>query len=249
MNDFSTAPADRKIGSYYLANLRENTPLRRTFLHPLDGGGGPLAKFVSQRRTTALDLLLLSHAISPLTSDGEIVGSSSDWARVLGIDGRAGARAAISRSWDWLASERFVISHPVGRLRSIKVLREDGSGLPWVHPYVVDEPYFKLPNLIWHSNLWPSLLLPAKAMLLIAYSLTVPAEDSFELPVERAAAWYGLGARTIRTGLHQLDDAGLLRHWSVKRESDNPYGFAYTRHYALNTWNIDHWDKQELAQN
>lgn len=247
VNDFPTHPAAPTVGPYNLTNLRENTPLRRTFLHPPQGGHGPLANFVSQRRTTALDLLLLAHALSPLAIDDEIVARSSDWARVLGIADRPGTRATISRSWAWLEAESFVVARPAGKLRSIRVLRDDGSGLPWSHPYETDEPYFKLPNLIWQSGLWASLRLPAKAMLLIAFSLQQPpTEEFFELPIERGADWYGLGPRTIRSGLNQLHDAGLLRHWSEKWETRrSPLGYAYTRRYALNTWNIQHWQRAQ----
>lgn len=227
---------DPAVGPYRLAELtRKTTPLRVAFLHPprAKGGSGPLAKFVSQRRGTALDLLLLAHTISPLAVGGELIAPSSDWTSMLGTADRPGRRAAVSRSWDWLDAEQFIRARRAGQLRSIKVLREDGSGQPWTHPAEKSEPYFKLPNSVWQSGLWANLLLPAKAVLLIALSLQSRGEPSFQLPIERGSDWYGLGARTVRSGLNQLHDAGLLRRWS-EQWADSPLRYAYTRRYALN---------------
>jgi hypothetical protein len=238
VDEFPTTAPDPAVGAYPLAQLiRETTPVRVAFLHPprAKGGPGPLAKFVSQRRGTALDLLLLAHTISPLATGGEIVAPSSDWTRVLGTADRPGRRAAVSRSWDWLDAEHFVTARRAGQFRSIKVLREDGSGRPWSHPAENNEPFFPLPNSVWQSGLWASFLLPAKAVLLIALSLQSRGEDYFELPIERGSDWYGLGARTVRSGLNQLHDAGLLRRWSEKWQTGNStFNYAYTRRYALN---------------
>jgi hypothetical protein len=248
VSDSSRFTDEVVVGGYRLATLRLGPPIRRSFLHPVDDGAGPLARFVRQRRATALDLLLLTHAIRPLTPVGEIVAPSSDWARSLGIYDKAGARAAISRSWSWLQQEQFVATRRVGKQVAVRLLREDGSGLPWIHPYETKEPYFRLPKLIWTTGLWQSLQLPGKAMLLIAYSLQTPEQEFFEFPVERGADWYGLGSRTVRAGLNQLVDAGVLRHWSVRRDSSSPIGYRYDRRYALNTWNISQWEPARNSQ-
>jgi len=184
----------------------------------------------------------MAHLIRALSTDGEIVAPSSDWARALGISDRAGTRAAISRSWAWLEQERFVLTHRVGRQLSVKLLREDGSGLPWIHPYESREPYFRMPKLLWTSGLWASLKLPAKAMLLAAYALQTPDKEFFDFPIDRSSTWYGLGDRTARAGLQQLGKAGVLRHWSEKRDAPSPVGYRYDRHYALNTLKISHWE-------
>ncbi len=213
-------------------------------MHPTASGRGPLALFVGSRRTTALDLLVLAHALAPLADRGEITASSSEWSAAIGIADRRGARSQISRSWDWLTEQKFIESWQTRKLRTIKVLLEDGSGRPWVHPYTTNEPYFKLPNHLWQVGLWQSLELPAKAMLLIAISLTEPDAESFQLPIDRGARWYGLGTRTVRAGLKQLDDAGLLRNWSTTHPTArSPIGHSYTRRYALNSWKIANWDE------
>ncbi len=220
-----------------LGDLTRNwTPLRIAFLHPprTRGGAGPLATFVRGRREVALDLLLLAHTLWPLRNAGEIVAPASDWARAIGIADRPGSRAMISRSWSWLEAQDLIASRAVGQLRGVKILRDDGSRRSWEHPAENDEPYFKLPVAVWRRGLWIDLSLSAKAVLLIGLSLQSRGEPYFELPVERGAQWYGLTSRAVRTGLHELDDAGLMRERTERRETPNsPVGYTYDTTAAI----------------
>ncbi|MGO9959808.1 MAG: hypothetical protein ACLP50_28180 [Solirubrobacteraceae bacterium] len=212
--------------------------MRVAFLHPprRGGGSGPLAQFVRGRRSVALDLLLLTHALRPLTEADEIAAPASDWAQALGIAGRPGSRAMISRSWSWLQDQKLISSRTLGQLRSVTALREDGSGRPWELPWKSGDVYFKLPAGVWRDGLWTELSLPGKAVFLIGLSLESRDKSSFQLPLERGAEWYGITARTVRNGLRELKDAGLIHQTIEKREtpkSKSPIGYRHERHYSL----------------
>jgi DNA-binding transcriptional ArsR family regulator len=216
--------------------VRDKTPIRVAFLHPpvTRGGRGPLAAFVEQRRSVALDLLLFAHAVWPLSEPKPINASGADWARAIGIDGKPGSRAMISRSWSWLEDQELIRTTRQGRVRAVEIRRDDGSGQPWTNAYEADEAYFGLSNDYWASGFAQELGLRAKATLLIAVSLLSDGRSFFELPVERGAAWYGLSPSTVGAGLRELREAGLLRTSMDRRDSRrSPVGFTYDRQHAL----------------
>jgi hypothetical protein len=232
-----TPPPHLPVPFELAALRRQATPLRVGFLHiPVAGGGpGPLAQFVRQRRAVALDLLLLSHAVWPLSSPDPIVVPSPSWAHALGVDQRPGIRATISRSWTWLEHRRLVSTARASRARAITILREDGSGRAWQHPVEEKEPFFQLPHAYWESGLHTQLGLAGKAVLLIGLSLQRDA-PYFELPLDRGSRWYGLSERTVRLGLGQLRAMMLLRTWVERRPSANsPTGYAFDRRHSLNS--------------
>jgi hypothetical protein len=220
---------------------RGATPLRVAFLHPpvARGGPGPLADFVRKRRAAALDLLLFAHTVWPLRDAGFIRASSSAWGAAIGLADPASSRALISRSWDWLEKSRLVQTTKVGKFRAVEILREDGSGMPWMGAFEEVEPFFHLPLAYWTGGFSRDLNLPGKALLLIGLSLQTQKRSYFELPVERGAAWYGLTPRSVQTGLQELRDLGLLRTWVHKRSSTrSPVGYTYDRRHALNELNV-----------
>jgi hypothetical protein len=230
---------------------RPALPLRVSFLHAptARGGPGPLADFVRQRRTVALDLLLFAHAISPLTNPDPIVAPASAWAATLDAGDRPGSRAMISRSWTWLERCGLITTSPSGRTRSIKLLRENGSGRPWQHPADGHEPYFHLPHAYWEGGFANDLSLSAKATLLIALSLQARGEQHFELPLERGSAWYGLSARTLRAGLRELQAVGLVRTWVKQRSSErSPVGYTFDRRHSLNPIQSVAWRRLNLTE-
>ena len=236
--------------SLNLADVRRDAvPIRVAFLHrPVArGGGGPLAGFVRQRRALALDLLLLARAVWPLADEGLIAAPASDWARAIGLDDRPGNRASISRAWTWLEAQALVRTRPQGRTRAIEILCEDESRRMWFHPAEERAPYFQLPHAYWHGGFNKDLSLPAKAMLLIALSLDRPDKPHFELPIERGSAWYGLTQQSVRTGLRELREVGLLRTWIERRETDaSPVGFVDDRRHALNSIDQVAWRRINL---
>jgi hypothetical protein len=118
-------------------------------------------------------------------------------------------------------------------------LREDGSGAPWSGAFEEREPFFHLPAAYWTYGFSRNLSLPAKAVLLIGLSLLSKDPSYFELPVERGAEWYGLTAQSVRTGLRELREIGLLRTWVEKRDSElSPLGHTFDRRHALNSLEI-----------
>lgn len=186
---------------------RDGVPIRRSFtqLRTRGGGAGPLAAFVTDRRRRALDLYLLLHAVasaSPYDSTME----SSVWARLLGMD-TSSAGSMITRQWNWLEQRNLVASRRVERLRSLTLLREDGSGGAYTHPGLGDATrkpegdYFTLPYAYWDLRLQDRIDLPTKAVLLIALSRP---HDGFILPLEHASKWYGISADSLQTGIKNL---------------------------------------------
>ncbi|MGH3443031.1 MAG: hypothetical protein ACRDUY_13505 [Nitriliruptorales bacterium] len=72
--------------------------------------------------------------------------ASTVWARALGIHGSS-RTSAVSKAWRRLEDENLIEKARVGRLASVALLCEDGSGGPYVHPGEADPPdrYFKIP--------------------------------------------------------------------------------------------------------
>lgn len=119
-----------------------------------------------------------------------------------------------------------------GRLANITLLKEDGSGEPYVLPATAGDPYLQVPVAYWRDeNEWcKKLKLPAKAMLLVALSLRPP----FVLPVEKAPAWYGISADTAQRGLASLQKHEFLKvARTPKRAPLAPKGFTYDSRYTL----------------
>jgi hypothetical protein len=216
---------------------RSAVPLRVAFLHQPQalGGPGPLSRIVRSRRETALDLLLLAHALWPTTDPNPIAASAAEWESAIGMPPRPGNRAMISRSWTWLEEQRLIRSSHRGRVRLIEVRREDASGLPWLHPRELQDAYMQLPHDYWYGGFARNLSLPAKAMLLIGLSLQTPPKTYFEFPLQRSAGWYGLTPKCAAVGLRDLRQAGLLRTWVSRRESPlSPVGVTFDRRHHLN---------------
>jgi hypothetical protein len=216
---------------------RRRTPLRVAFLHRprTNGGSGPLASIVRARQALAFDLLLYAHAAAPLAKGHPIRATAAQWMRSIGIEETTANRVSVSRSWAWLEESQLIRRHRAGRERGVEILREDGSGRPWRDAYLKDEPYFGVPLSYWRGGYGRALALPAKAVLLIGLSLQSQEEEFFELPLERASAWYGLSTSTLRRGLDELRARRILRRWVEQRETEkSPLGYTYDQRYALN---------------
>jgi hypothetical protein len=129
-----------------------------------------------------------------------------------------------------------VRSHRSGRRRGVEILREDGSAAPWANPGLAREAFFHLPLAYWTGAFARDLSLPAKAVLLIGLSLQSGGRDHFELPLRRGASWYGVSPSTLRRGLAELREVGLLRRWAQERPTaGSPTGRTYDQRYALNS--------------
>lgn len=216
---------------------RDGVPIRRSFtqLRARGGGSGPLAAFVSHRRRRALDLYLLAHAAAS-ARPFDVTLESKVWARLLGLEGR-NAGSMITRQWNWLEEQKLVTTSRRNRLRSVVLLREDGSGVPYTHPGASSESrpaegdYFTLPHAYWKAGLQDRIDLPTKAVLLIALSRPT---DDFILPIEHASRWYGISADSLSLGLRQLQLLGFL---AMRFEHEpaplSPRGYRTVRRYTL----------------
>jgi DNA-binding transcriptional ArsR family regulator len=214
---------------------RDHVPIRRSFVQQRRRGGGAssLAAFVSSRRSTALDLYLLLHALASKTPY-DVVLPAQVWARALGLLGR-GAISAVSKNWSWLEEQKLVETEREGRLRRVVLLEESGTGGRYRHPARDKKrrgDYFKLPHGYWHARYMNRLNLPAKAVLLIALSLQM--HESFVLPREQAAEWYGVSPDTIQRGVSELLHRGILRYRVEHLKAPlTARGFTIVRHYRL----------------
>jgi hypothetical protein len=213
---------------------RDFVPIDRAFLQRREPGGGPgpLAAFVHARRRRALDLYLLGHAIASTPPyDGAL--PSWAWARALGMGETASSRVFISKTWTWLADQQLVRSERAGNRRRLFLLDESGSGEPYAHGQGQGHKrldYFKLPHAYWLDGWTQRLDLPAAAVLLIALSLP----QTFILPQEHGARWYGISRDTVRRGLRTLVDLNVLdAETRYKRAPLSPTGSAEQRHYRL----------------
>lgn len=187
-------------------------PIRKTFVQQGKGADtkpGPLASFVTGHDGRGLDAYLFVHALAS-AEPWNCNYPAGTWVRALGLTADASpssARTAVSKTMKRLEDRRLVQRSRSGRRSSIRLLREDGTGEPYDHPYKTgDAKWLQLPHGYWHEDHYLHLSLPAKALLLVALSL----DDGFYLPSERARDWYGISPDTAERGLRELRNSGLL---------------------------------------
>ena len=210
---------------------RDNVPLRRSFVQVRQrgGGAGPLSWFVRDRRSRALDLYLLAFALAS-APPFDVALPAEVWARMLGLSTYASGRSVVSKNWRWLERRAFITSDRRGRLKAVTLLREDGSGAPYIHPGRDAGDYFKLPYEYWHANFHNRLSLPAKAVLLIALARV----GEFSLPAQHASQWYGLSPDSISAGIRHLRLYGLLETRLVTKPAPlTAKGITQERKYIL----------------
>lgn len=209
---------------------RDHVPLRRSFVQRSGSGGGPgpLAAFVANRRSVALQLYLLFHA----NASGGDFGSrrhAAVWARALGLSGSKHSASVVSRNWRWLEVQGLIERERTGRLLKVTLLDEGGSGTPYVHPGRAGN-YFKLPHEFWLDEWNRRLDMPGIVALLILLSR----RPGDELPQERAPRWYGISADTLGRGLRTLEKESLLQvAVTTKQAPLSPLGYTWERHYWL----------------
>jgi len=208
----SSSSQQDAIDALLARSSRESVPIRRSFtqLRSRGGGPGPLAAFLTGRRRRALDLYLLAHAVCS-APPWDVTLESVVWGRLLGLAG-SGLASMISRQWSWLEEQQLIVTTRKDRLRTVTLLREDGSGKPYTHPgqptgdRAAEGDYFSLPHAYWRMGLQDQVDLPTKVVLIIALSRP----DNFILPLEHADKWYGISQDSLRTGLRQLQVRELL---------------------------------------
>lgn len=209
-------------------------PIRSTFVQrgqQRTPRPGPLATIVRNHDERALDLKLLHQAVAS-GGDHDVTLPAGAWARALGLHHPVQGPAAVSKTWRRLEDLTLVVRDRNGRLSEVTLLREDGSGKPYTHPYLRRERYFKLPLAYWTApdRWYATLSLAGKAMLLVALSLP----DGFYLPFDKAKPWYGLSADTAEAGFRQLRDKGVLKIATNYVPAPlSPRGYIERRHYTL----------------
>ena len=209
-------------------------PLRKTFVQQGSRAApqpGPLAALVHNGDQRGLDTYLLLKAVASAAPFDSQRGAAV-WARALRHTGMTANEQTVSRIWRRLENLGLVARSKSGRLAKITLLKEDGSGEPYVLPATVRDPYLQVPVAYWlDEDRWCSKLkLPAKAMLLVARSLRPP----FILPVEKAQEWYGISADTAQRGLASLVQHDVLKVTrTFKMAPLTPMGYTYDSRYTL----------------
>lgn len=243
--------ADRQftIEFFLERSQRDFLPLALGFLqlHPKEGGRapGPLSKFITRGRHTALEQYLLLHAIASGEEQGfDVRLGAATWARAIGgyFDPKTGvvepaALHAVSRNWKFLRDIGLVETERAGRKVRARLLTDDGSKEPYQHVGAgkkgkkLDGPgYLKLPYAYWRQRWHEKLSLPAKAMLLIS----LYQGDGFSLPYNKLPSWYGISAATGERGLRELHENGLLHRERHRRaDPESPVGFSHVYYYQL----------------
>ncbi len=212
------------------AQRKKAFPIRRSFVQggsPTNPRPGPLADFVTKKDPRALDLFLL--ALTVATSGPYAVTFPAEtWARALNIK----HFGVVSRAWTRLVNRKLIKRQRTGNRARITLLREDGSGRAYTHPFqgTKSEPYGQVALEYWLNGIFLKLDMPAKAMLLILSTWS----GELSLPAERVPAWYGISADTCERGMSTLSRYGLItktKDWV--KSLHVPGGWAATNVYEL----------------
>ncbi len=212
-------------------------PIRRSFVQrgsQADPDPGIIADLVRAHDERSLDTLLLMLAIaSGPPHHIKLHGKGGIWpiAAAVGLPRTKPGVAALAK-----VLARLERHHLLGRGRNdlgdriIRLLKEDGTGKPYVHPYKSREPYFKLSFSYWLDGYDERLSFAAKTILLIGLSLP----RSFILPGTQVKRWYGISPDTLERGLD-----GLMREELVRRRGEfkkaplAPIGYTQQWRYQL----------------
>lgn len=219
-------------------------PIRRGFVQRGHAGTtkpGPLHKFLTAHDERGLDAYLLVHAMASASEPYINAMEAAVWVRALGIgehiDGAIdpesdSARSGVSKVMRRLADRNLITRSRRNRTGVITLLREDGTGEPYVRPLgrTRNDRWLRLPHAYWVEGYYRTLSLPAKVVLLIALSLP----DGFPLPEDRGPGWYGVSPDTIGTGLRELININLLqRRWEWVRAPRATHGWTQQHQYTL----------------
>ena len=217
------------------ASGRDILPLSYRFVQHRDpqdrGVPGPLSQFVKAHNHRGLHQYLLLHAAA---SGGayEVTRDSRIWARALDLAAnKDSSRAAVSKGWAWLERQNLIRRGRRGRLAQITLLKDDGSGDSYIHPFDDGrQPYLALPYAFWRNHWHQKLDLPALSVLLILMTL----KPKSILPQSQVQGWYGVSAATLSKGISGLRSQGLIH---VDRTPEPaplaPDGFRWVYRYTL----------------
>lgn len=211
------------------ARQTREVPVQRAFVqagerrHPIPA---PLSRFVSHHDGTALRGYLLALA-GASAAPFDIKQPAEVWARALRID-----PVGVSKMWARLERLGLIERRREGRRAVIRILREDGSGLPYNHPYLLDppRPYLKIPFHYWESGLEDRLSLAGRAVFLIALNH----RGWFTMPAEKAPDFYGISPDTWERGVDALRHQEVITSTSVYKAAPlAPKGYTRQLAYRL----------------
>lgn len=196
-----------------------------------------LADFVTGRFHRALDALLLAHALQPILPGTPLPRRT--WARLLSTKTPC-SDATVERTFQTLSDMNLLTVGGSSKAWEITLLKEDGSGEPWVKAGSVAEPgpgFFVLPHSYWTQGFMDRLTMPGKAMLMIALAETQdPKKPRFNVPFEKAKPYYGISERTAERGYGELrDEKLLLVHRQKVPDPKHPAGRRDVYWRALNS--------------
>lgn len=139
--------------------------------------------------------------------------------------------------WSELEAHGLVNKDRQGRLVRVAPRREDGRGeYTRPRPDQAEDPkekYFILPDAFWLDGWHEALTFPGIAVLLMVLAETTGRDDVW-LPYERVQEWYGISAKTLQNGLHDLRGHQLVaerREWV--EEPLSAIGRTEHVHYSL----------------
>lgn len=141
----------------------------------------------------------------------------------------------ISRAWRVL-EDHGLITREDG---PAALLREDGSGEPWIHPGEAAGRdrigYFSIPRAYWLRGYANALSLPGKAMLMVLLSETNDLKSTtVTYSHARFAEYFGISESTVKRGLNNLREFGLLgERWEKQPAARSPKGYRQVGHYWL----------------
>lgn len=174
------------------------------------------------------------------------------WAELLDLpDAGGNGQRRVRDAVVWLESQRFIaVARPAGFPPVITLLREDGSGAPYVPPVTAPKDpatgklgrqdwSFRLPSSFW-SNSWVLTLSTAGlALLLIMLDLNRRDVPSIWISPEESRRRYGLSEDTWTRGVAELAAHGIV---TVGRQPVNQaFGWKRVRNnYSLNIARLDH---------
>lgn len=248
MNDRYSEPVDKPIGATPATTREHMTKLSgrgyaqvRHVLVQLPDQDKPrastLARMVSGRRHRELLLYLLLLTCWPWLADRKTPLPAGAWIRALtAAQGPTWSETTLSRCWKRLEDLELIEKRErENRLVRIMPRRED-AGDPYSAPLGRDSrwhTYFVLPDEFWNQGVFAELTLPALAVFLVVASETNGKKECW-FTYELMDEWYGLKARTVQTGVKQLQDLGLLMVREEPFEAPlSATGMSTRRYYSL----------------
>lgn len=177
--------------------------------------GSTLGRMVHERSHRALLLYLLLLTCWPWLRENHQPLPAKVWIRALTASGApTWSPSTLSRAWADL-EEFGLLEQRQREARAVRVKprREDGKDSydPPGGRRSGEHRYFVLPDTFWNDELFAKLTLPGLAVLLIiAKETNSLKKKEMYVPLKQARAWYGVSAKTLQNGLHDLDRHGLL---------------------------------------